>query len=153
MGECLYHEICVWATVEGPPRADTAFCVDLDDMVQYTIDARNKNNAVSAGASQIGLPSLGISSSQFALEAVLTGSDTGLSLNASSIRVQAQKAINVHGHMVYQTLPRGMGFCTNCAGVSVDPVPEGTQKVTVDIMLETGTQVGNLFLGAFQLPL
>ena len=150
-GECLYHEICIWTTVEGPPRADTAFCVALDTMVQFTIDTRDKNIAVSAGASQVGLPSLGRSSSQFALEAVLTGLDTGLSLNVSSLRVQAQKAINVHGHIVYQTLPGGMGFCTNCAEVSVDPVPQGTQKVTVDMILETGTQVGSLFLGAFEL--
>ena len=150
LGSCQEHEICVSATVEGPPRRDTAFCVDLDDMVNYMIDSNNKNRPVSYGASQVGLPSAG-SVSSYALEAVLTDSDTRLSLNASSLRVQAQKAVNVHGRIQHQTLPGGMGFCTNCARVSVDPVPEGTQSVLVDMVLETRTQVGNLFLGALEL--
>ena len=154
VGDCHPDEICLWTTIEKPP-IDTAFCVSLDSMAQYTIDTndKNKKRRVSFASSQIGLPSDGgaVGSHKYALEAALTGSDTGLSLNVSSLRLQAQKAVDMHGQISYQTLPGGTGFCTNCARLSVDLVPPGTQNVAVDMVLEQGTQVGNLFLGALEL--
>ena len=131
------------------PRARSAFCTDKDDFLKYTLVAREKEvERFSTGASQVGLPSTGVASSQYAIEALLTSVDSDQSLNASSFGVQAQKAVNVHGHVFWQTLPGGMSFCTNCTGLSVDPVPDGTQSVAVDVMLKPGVQSASLWLGS-----
>ncbi|MCJ1230266.1 hypothetical protein MMC12_006938 [Toensbergia leucococca] len=150
---CAADEVCV-SVHNAYPAGSAVTCVGLDEMVRYMVSGNEdkKTQDVSAGASQVGLPATSAAgSSQYALEAVLTGADTAQSLNASSLRVQALKAVNVHGNILWQTLPGGLGSCTECAGVSMDPVPDGTQSVSVDVALDPGVGAGNLFLGSFEL--
>ena len=130
-----------------------AFCIGLEGFIRYPI-GQTKTPIVRhiSGLSQIGLPPTGVGSSQYTLEAILTDSvDTGRLLNASSLSLQAQKAINVHGRISWQTLPGGMGSCTDCSSLSVGPVPDGTQSVAVDVMLEPGVMAGSLLLGSLKL--
>ena len=107
-------------------------------------------SGVVVGASQAGLPLTGVASSQYTMEAILTGQDITQSLNASSLEIQAQKSLNVHGHILWSTLPGGSSHCTECGTVSVDPVPEGTQRVALSVVvMDVGVVAGNLFLGSW----
>ena len=163
-GSCYEGELCVQVPslveenhVFREGITTSAFCINLEqDYSRYPIDTtegsgQTSDAEVSAGASQVGLPSSSLDSSRYALEAILTDTHTEHLLNASSLRVSAQKAINVHGHILWQTLPGGLSSCTDCANLSVDPVPDGTQAVAVELMLQPGVTAGNLFLGSFEL--
>ena len=83
--------------------------------------------------------------------AILTDADTRQSLTAPSLLLQAQKVTNVHGNLVWKTLPGGLASCGACASLSVDPVPEGTQGMAVEVMFVAAASAGNLFLGAIEL--
>ena len=87
---------------------------------------------------------------QYALEVIVTSSDKSASLNASMLRVQAQKAGAVNGHPGKYTLPGGLGECSDCSHVGIDAVPEGTENVALDVIMPTdgGVTSGCLFLGS-----
>ncbi len=62
--------------------------------------------------------------------------------------MEAQKSVNVHGHVQWQTLPGGLGQCVDCDSLGVDPVPDGTQTIALKLVMMPGT-VGKLFLGSW----
>ena len=142
LGNCEPDEFCVEG---GSASSKRAFCVSGDDLMQWIISNSPKN--IVAPAPQVGLPSTSKGASQYSLDALLTGSNTLQTINATSLRIQAQKRVNVHGNFVTQTLPGGTVECTNCASVSLDPVPDGTQSISVDLVVE---EVATLHLGSIK---
>ena len=137
---------------------EEAFCVKTEDFANFAAvqteqqqageeSARGRLRDLHATASQLGLPSTGVGSSRYVLEAVLTGLDTRQTLNASLLRIQAQKAVNIHGHFVRQTLPGGMRTCQNCASLSIKLVPDGIQSVAVDAFFEA-QKAGTLYVSS-----
>lgn len=109
---------------------------------------RMVHTSQNVGAARAGLPATGVGSSQYALGAILTARDIHTSLNASSFRMQAKRSRNIHGHVSWYTLPGGSSQCTDCSSVSIDPVPEGTQTIALDIGMKVGAAVGTLMLGS-----
>ena len=130
------------------PYTTEAYCVSQEDFVHFS-KMELGASFPSVGASEAGLPSTGVGSSQYALEAILTGLDVTQSLNASRLQIQAQKSLNVHGHILWSTLPGGSSQCSNCGSVGIDPVPDGTQSIALDLVMELGVSAGNLFLGSW----
>ena len=96
-------------------------------------------------APKLGLPATGRGDGKYALEAILAASDMQTEMNASRIRIQAQR--NGFG----QALPKGVDECTECSRVSVDPVPEGTQSVAMSLVLQAGVTAGTVLVGALLL--
>ena len=107
-----------------------------------------EDESQSVGASQAGLPATGVGSSQYALEAILSAPDLHTSVKASSFRIRAQRSQNVHGHVDWQTLPGGLSQCTDCSSLEINPVPDGTQSIALDIVMAAGVKAGTLLLGS-----
>ena len=147
-GSCAPNELCMDSEIGGSFQ-DAALCISQDAFYKKAFTKMNESPSVSVAASEAGLPSNGLHSSQYALEALLTSSDTQLLINASSMRLQAKKSVNIHGWDMWFPLPGGSSQCTNCGSISVDAVPDGTQMIAVDVILEAGTGAGNIFLGSW----
>ena len=139
---CRPSEFCVQSTLGASP---VAFCITEDDMVRWAIENTSSKNII-APASQVGLPPTIEGASRYGLEAILTGSNLLQSINATGLRIQAQRQMEVHGNFLSQTLPGGMVSCEHCASLTLDPVPDGTQSISVDFVPE---EAGNFFLGSF----
>lgn len=120
----------------------------LPDPSSSSSSSSSSHDSESVGASQAGLPATGAGSSQYALEAILSAPDLHTSVNASSFKIQAQRSRNVHGHVGWQTLPGGSSQCTHCSSLEIDPVPDGTQSIALDIVMAAGAKVGTLLLGS-----
>ncbi|MCJ1241529.1 hypothetical protein MMC14_009534 [Varicellaria rhodocarpa] len=104
-------------------------------------------SSTSVTSPGIGIPLRRIGSSHYAIEAILTGPNFHTSSNASSLKLQAQRLQNFHGKWNTQMLP-GSSQCTDCSSLSVDPVPDGTQSFTLEVVMAVGTTVGTLLLGS-----
>ena len=84
-------------------------------------------------------------SSQF-MGAVLTGPDSRTSVFARSLGIQAQAFNMVKGMQVWETLKGGTNECENCSSVSVQPVPQGTKRVMVCVLLEAMSTAALLYV-------
>ena len=71
--------------------------------------------------------------SQYALEAILATPYGQHSLTAASLQIEAQKSVNGHGHIQWQTLPGGLSRCASCESLDLDPVPDGTQTIAWNV--------------------
>ena len=176
-GSCAANQACYQVSYRGfNPRPTTndrqlynVYCMPLDRFLPMGPNARihdvpsSESSTTSSGSigedqggqtsstsvttSQVGIPLRRIGSSHYAVEAILTSLDFHTSTNASSLKLQAQRAQNVQGHWNEQTLP-GSSQCTNCSSLSVDPVPDGTQSFTLEVVMAVGTTVGSILLGS-----
>ena len=50
----------------------------------------------------------------------------------------------------WRTLGGGVGVCEVCANVGIEPVPAGTRRVRVGVVLPAGTEAGVLWLAGFE---
>ena len=84
------------------------------------------------------------------VEAVMTGLDNATSLFAQSLQIQAQTAETLHDVQMWRTLVNGSDECSNCSSVRIQPLPVGTQRVKVNVLLEGAVAVGLLYLATIQ---
>ena len=147
-GACHAGEVCVDNSSDDydPFVAFVAFCLSDTNWELYPISKTTLPWHMITGSSVIGLPPTNAGAQGYAVEAQLTDTSKQQSINASSLRIQAQSPLNVHGNWVLKTLPGGTASCTDCDRISIHPVPDGTQSITVDLVSEV---VGNLFLSSF----
>lgn len=82
----------------------------------------------------------------YSTEAILTGVDGRLLVDAQSLQKQAQ-ASRSEGNVQSWGVPvDGVKECSNCSTVSVVAVPSGTKIITIQFGLMPGTERALLFL-------
>ena len=129
------------------PGYEEAYCVSQEDFVR--IAQTKVGSSATVGASQVCLPSTGVGSSQYAFKATLTSSDVSQAVDAASPQIKARKSLHVHEHILWQTLPGGSSQCTNCGRAILDPVPDETQSIALEVIMGAGVRTGKLFLGSW----
>ena len=133
-GRCRLDELCSTRFEEVPGANDLsprAYCVGLGSLFSWVVPSW-KSTIENIGASQIGFlrgPGKG-----YKVEAIMTGLDIHESVNASTIRIDAQKSVMVHGHQVWMTLPAGTSQCSDCGMVEL-LVPKETQRFSVSVAM------------------
>ena len=120
-----------------------AWCVEKSNFVNI-FAAMQDTSGPSVGQSGSSMSSDGIGSGDL-LEAVLTSKDSGTSLNAQSMDIQAQRHI---GGEMWQTLEGGFGNCSNCFSAALERVPMGTERILADIKLGPGLVEGLVYLAS-----
>ena len=106
-----------------------------------TVDLARLGVSLAGGASEV---------SEYAVEAVMTGTKTQESIFAKNLEIQAQKASFVHGGLLWMTVDDGLGRCSGCAGVGIGMVPNGTQRLLLNTGLAAGVTAGNIWLTAWK---
>ena len=152
-GRCNPREKCFDNVRYGPDNRflrHRAYCVTEDDFSQLVLPdeglAPAQRGVQQFSASTIGIPAG--NSGNYALEALVTSRDGQSLLNARTLRIQAQKATTINGHPGRQTLPGGLGECTDCSHVSIDSVPEGVQNVALTVIMPAGFAGATVFIGS-----
>ena len=81
-----------------------------------------------------------------AVNALLTAPDDPTSyVNASRFQIAAQSRKELFGAVSYTTLEGGLVGCSDCARLSFQPVPKGTEAFLVVVEMGTGGR-GRLFV-------
>lgn len=143
-GECEESEICI----DGShPEPHIAYCVSKNDFVEMAIERTKTKKGGSAVEVASGV-SPGMPQAGYALEAVMTGLDHKTSVFTQSLNMQAQTLDVDKNTRVWRTLDRGTSQCTDCSSLSIEPLPIGTQRVKVDVVLKAATAVGLLYLAS-----
>ena len=137
---CEAHEICVDGY--GPSElwdfdAAVAYCVSTNNFVEI---AKEKVAHITSGVNDAGDPSeivgdITSATEGVGIEVVLTAPDHTSSIYAWRMRIEAQRygeAFNTH---LWYTLPNGTEDCRGCASLDLKPMPEGTKRIKVDVML------------------
>lgn len=65
---------------------------------------------------------------------------------AQQLAVQAQSYQMIGNVPTWGTLPGGVDSCQNCASASLHPIPVGTKRVSVSVLLAAGTTIAKLYL-------
>ena len=86
------------------------------------------------------------------VEAVMTGLDSTTSVYAESLQIQAQTAETLHDTQTWRTLVNGSSECSNCSSIAIQPVPTGTDRIKVNVILEGAAAAGLLYLASIQSP-
>lgn len=134
-GACRVDELCFTRFEEPFPGANyaspRAYCVGLGSLFSWVVP-RLQRTVEDIGASQVGF--LTGRGKGYKVEAIMTGLDVHESVNASTIRIDAQKSVMVHGHQVWMTLPAGTSQCSDCGMVEL-LVPKETQRFSVSVVM------------------
>ena len=82
----------------------------------------------------------------------MTGKYPDKPVFAARMTIQAQRPSLVHGRPLWRALEGGTNQCNNCAGIGIDAVPDGTQRIDVDVVLQAGTAAAGvaLYLTSFK---
>ena len=83
---------------------------------------------------------------------MITGLDKRTSAFAQSLQIQAQKAERLHDTQAWSTLVNGSNECSNCSSVHIQPLPAGTQRVKVNVLLEGAVSAGLVYLASIAKP-
>lgn len=146
VGRCRFDELCVdWEDDPGDAGPlSRAYCVGLRSLMSWGAP-KLKRTVESIGAGQAGLPAG--RARGYRVEAVMTGLDVRESVKASTIQIEAQRSVVVHGSRLWTTLPAGTSQCSDCGTVEL-LVPKGTQRLLVSVAM--ATVAGFVHLGAFR---
>ena len=82
----------------------------------------------------------------------MTGLDNTISVYARSLQIQAQTVDTLHDTQTWRTLVNGSSECANCSSVAIQPVPAGTDRIKVNVILEGAAAAGLLYLASVQSP-
>ena len=124
----------------------TAFCISGHDFFLYA--QKEVEAAKTFGSASLGIPTTGQTS--YAVEALLTTNDMEKSTFAASLSIQAQKRTTVHDTPVWQPLNGGSNRCNNCASISLNGVPNGTQRFSIDATLPSGVPASHIWLTSWR---
>lgn len=156
-GRCASNQYCVdsWGDLGHPPptfanvHRPQAWCVGQENFIRLALQQVGTDKHIDA--LHVGLPLGGKGASQYALEAILTSPAGQGAEKASKMTLQAMRSRNVHGHILDVPLANGSIDCSDCDRVFVDPVPEGTTVVSLDVVTKAGTFDGNVLMGSWTL--
>ena len=146
-GSCAEHEMCVGgarSTGKWPFQLPWfSYCVSMSNFVQIADDQISTTATTAFQKSD---------TSAYAVEAVVTGVDNVTSLFAQSMQIQAQTYDFSFNPGAWRTLANGSSQCSKCASIDIEPIPVGTQRFKVDVVLQSATVVGLLYLASIKLP-
>ena len=148
-GECEPDELCVdgWPDARFQQQGLTnlmAYCVNRVGFVQVAL-------GMSAGQTVSSKQDTGFhaaSGASHSVEAILTGLDGRLLVNAESLKIQAQASDSTGSVQSWGTLVDGVDHCNNCSTVQILTVPTGTQRITTQVELMPETERALLFLAS-----
>lgn len=139
-GDCTKDQICIQPRVP-PGNPPQAYCVDTQSYVEV---ARSRQ---TGPAPQINNQVLDVpGANDYAVSAVLTGMGGTTSVFAQQLAVQAQSYTMMGNVPAWGTLPGGVDSCHDCASVSLHPLPIGTKRVSVSVLLAAGTTIAKLYI-------
>lgn len=137
---CANHEICVDGY--GPPElwefgASVAWCVSTSNFVEI---AKEKIAHITEDVSDIEGPSNVVEdiiagTASMGIEAVLTSPDQGSSMYARKMQIKAQGYEKAFNTQLWRSLANGTTNCHQCTSLDLTPLPEGTKRIKVDIMM------------------
>ena len=140
VGVCLPNEICVDGIRAGPQSPVVAYCVSVENFVKIAADKASQGFTGT-------LPGEAADWEQkyLAVEAVLTGADANSpALYAERMEITAYDAFGIPtGGDAGKNVCTG---ATTCASIGLQPLPQGTKEVGVDITLPVGSVGGSLWL-------
>ena len=76
-----------------------------------------------------------------AVQAIVAGPDGKKSLSVSKLSIAAQSRKVMFNADLWATVPGGWNECSNCARVSLDKLPTGTERLVVNVRA-VGTEAG-----------
>ena len=140
---CADNEICVdgirakagFATQE----VYMAYCVNTENFIRIIQDHTTTWSAAES-------VEVNTNSNDYAIEAVMTGLDHKTSVFAEFLNIQSQVYDTSKNYATWRSLPNGNDNCHNCASVQIQPIPAGTQRIRVDVVLNTVKAAGLLYL-------
>ena len=136
---CDEHEICVdgFRSVDGRDGA-VAYCVATEnfrkiaaDRVTHVEAPMDTTDIVASGSGAAGAGS----KRKRELEVVLTKPDHMSTMYAKKMRVLAQTFDEMYGTRVWRTVKDGRMDCKTCPQLGPKPMPVGTRRLHVDLML------------------
>ncbi|KAI4089056.1 MAG: hypothetical protein LQ344_005627 [Seirophora lacunosa] len=150
---CLPAEVCIQGIPkQHPPLANgqlvppslKAYCVATDSFQRIAQDAATHKTVPPAVGVKYSAPE----GQNVAVEAVLTGTNMSESLFARSLRMSAQTSDALHDVRTWRSQVGGTAACADCARVWIAPVPSGTERIVLQVVLKTGAVGGLLFLSS-----
>ena len=139
---CAEHEICVDGY--GPEElwnfeASVAYCVSTKNFVEIAAGkvGHAKVPVYNDANPDDGLEDMTSAFKSTGIEAVLTAPNHNSKTYASRMRIQAQTYGEAFHTQLWHTLPNGTERCHGCASLDLKPLPAGTKRVSVDIMLSS----------------
>lgn len=153
-GHCFPDEICAdtysfmdSALPHFNPWRTQAYCIGYHDFALFAKSQLGTDNHIPA--SQVGLPLGGQGASQYTLEAILTNPDGNSTVKAEKMTLQTMRTRNVHGHLLDVPLRGGAKECSDCDRIFVDPVPDGTTLISLDVVGKAGAFIENIRMGSW----
>ena len=134
---CQTDEICV----DGI-GSEKAYCVSHQNFVRIQRDQSTQTTTPSEIEASF-TPAAG---TQYAVEALLTGPSSSISIFAANLDLEAQRLTMVNGAQVWRALDGGRSQCSNCASVNILNVPVGTQRIYMNVALQAPITSGLLYL-------
>lgn len=139
-GDCNRSQVCIQPGVERG-RPNQAYCVDMANFIEV---ARKRQGRPSLETNNQPLNVAG--PNNYVASAVLTGMGGVTSVFAKELSVQAQSYQMMGNVPTWGTLPRGVGSCHDCASAVLQPIPVGTKRLSVSVLLKAGTTIARLYI-------
>ncbi|KAL9118631.1 MAG: hypothetical protein Q9187_004823 [Circinaria calcarea] len=139
-GDCNRNQVCI----QGPRERDKppqAYCVDMANFIEV---ARNRQagSSLQTNTQPLNVPG----PNNYVVSAVLTGLGGVTSVFAKQLSMQAQSYQMIGNVPTWGTLPGGVESCQDCASTVLQPIPVGTKRVSVGVLLKTGTTIAKLYI-------
>ncbi|KAL8730622.1 MAG: hypothetical protein Q9166_003935 [cf. Caloplaca sp. 2 TL-2023] len=148
---CAEREICVGGIPkQNPPLPNgqlvpptlKAYCVSMDFFIRVANSRASLKTVPATVRTEYSAPKGRL----MAMAAVLTGQNISESIFASSLRMSAQTSDTSNNVQHWRSQVGGTAVCTDCARISIGPVPEKTQRFVINVVLDAASVGGLLFL-------
>ena len=159
-GICLPGEICVdyWldhldvAAVEpllGNGRWLVAECRDAENAAsvkqRWKRRRETRRSGMLPGETMNQIAQGRASGTNVSAVAILTDPESTMSVNASTLQIAAQSSREIFGAESWSTLSAGLAACSNCERLTLQPIPAGTQRIEVSVILPEIGSIANLY--------
>lgn len=141
---CAPDHICIDGQRPPPDRPDikpVCYCVSTENFVKIAQDGLVQDKEAKANQ-PLDVPA----ANSFAIAPVLADQTGTKALVAKSLSLEAQSYQMIGNVQSWGTLPRGTEKCVNCGRAVVQPIPVGTERVAVDVVLAAGTTAAAIYL-------
>ena len=81
---------------------------------------------------------------------LLTETDLSGPATASTLQIAAEAKEELFGAVSWRTLPDGLTACSDCDQITLNPVPQGTDRIHIRVVLATLGQKSRAFLQTFE---
>ena len=118
-------------------RNTRAYCAKHGSNVNMILADQNAGTTVTYNAARSG---------RFGVDAVLAGPDGETSLFAKNMSIHAQNYHTFPNQELWGSLPDGDNQCNNCGDIDISPIPAGTKRIKVGVILPIGVEAGSLLM-------